>query len=84
MYRKLFSQSLISFDIDPSSIKASLLAQMSHDYECSVILLLKRLRRLITEYAVRGIVLYLVHREHVDATYTCIYPLINMLICRTA
>jgi len=33
----------------------------------------KRLRRLITEYVIRGIVLYLVHREHVGATYTFIY-----------
>jgi len=73
MYRKLFLQSLISYDIDPSSIKASLLAQMSHDYECNVILLLKRLRRLITECAVHGIVLYLVRREYVGATYTCTY-----------
>lgn len=34
-----FHEKLISFDIDPSTVK-SFLAQMSHDYECSVILLL--------------------------------------------
>jgi len=37
--RKLFLQSLVNSDIDPSSMKTSLLAQMSHDYECNVILL---------------------------------------------
>lgn len=54
-------------------MKASLLAQMSHNYECSVILLLNVLGDWLQNVPFAELFYTFIVGDHVSATYSCAY-----------